>query len=241
MSPQAASSRWTVVRAVAALVGVAIALIVFLLGSGFVYNNWYNVPDITYTVLPTYEFEDLSFAGLVVENRGRATAHEVLINLGDLQTNIQQYSVDSHELWTQEGERTDPRTLVIWLDRMASGSSLTVYLLTDDEAALEHVAVTAEEGPGHLAADGPTKEETVLTIVTATLSLLMGAVSLAGALIILRFRLGPPLRSQVEAEIIAHEPDVDRLRRDRDRLQGEVEEWRSGKRFPPPPPSKADA
>ena len=156
MSLQSASTRWIVVRAVAAAVGAAIALIVFVFGGGFIYNHWYNVPDLTYTVLPSYQVEGVSFAGLVVENRGRTTAHEVLINLGDLHTNIQQYSVDSQELWTQRGGGTAEATLLLWLDRMASGSSLTVYLLTDGEARLDDLGVTAEEGPGHLAADQPT-------------------------------------------------------------------------------------
>jgi hypothetical protein len=173
MSRQSASSRWTMLKVGVAVAGAAITFLSLLFGGGFIYNHWYNVPDLTYTVLPTYQLEGLSFAGLVVENRGRVTAHDVLINSGDLQTNIQQYSVDSEELWRQQAGGTTARNLVLRLDRMASGSALTVYLLTDDLAHLERLGVTAEEGPGHAAADRPPSQLSLLSILLVLLTALV--------------------------------------------------------------------
>lgn len=170
---------------IAPIVSAVITLLLLILGGGFVYNNWFNVPDLAYTILPTYELENLSFGGLVVENRGRATAHDVSIRLTDLASSIEQYSVDSDELWALEEGGTGSAGMTIWLDRMTAGSSTTIYLLTSEPIELEGVAVRAEEGPGHPAAVGSELESILIGGATTALA----ALSLFSALSLFqRFR-----------------------------------------------------
>jgi hypothetical protein len=151
MAEESTSGRSGKLSVAVAVVGSIVASGAFVLGSGFFYNHWYNVPDVTFTVLPTYALESLSFGGVVVENRGRATAHDVLISLPDLGTTIQEYSVDSVERWSLESGGEQEDNLVLWMDRMTSGSSVTVYLLTSTPSDFDSVAVTTEEGPGRKA------------------------------------------------------------------------------------------
>jgi len=137
-----------------------IAPLVLLLGSGvlyFLYENLVNVPDVTYTVLPSYELEPASQLGLVVvENRGRATAHDVLIRVYAVGSAIDYYRVESHELWRLVQGGAGDGYIAIWLDRIASGSSLTMYLNTSPVGEVDGVTVTTEEGRGHVAGEQST-------------------------------------------------------------------------------------
>ena len=215
----------------------SVALLAFLLSSGFayfVYENFVDVPDVVYAVLPTYELEDQSFSGLVVENTGRATAHEVRISLGDLRTTIEQASVQSEESWRQEGGGSGEATFVIWLDRMTRGSSVTIYLLTEGAPLLVDVDVRTDEGPGH-AAGGQ-------SIAALALPALLGAV-LGGLLasgvwwwLYVRLKAQAALSEENSEEISgALRQQVSILESWRDLLADELEEWRTGKRWPPPP------
>ena len=101
MSDEVKQPWWRKAAPFFSFASLAVALGVFLLGGGFVYNTWFNVPDLVYRVLPTYSIEDQSFSGIVVDNRGRKTANEVLLQTGELGCTVQRYSVDSYELWEE--------------------------------------------------------------------------------------------------------------------------------------------
>jgi hypothetical protein len=137
-----------------------IALLSLLLGSGvlyFVYENLVNVPDVTYKVLPSYELDPASQLGLVVvENRGRATAHDVLIRVYTVGSAMDYYRIESHELWRLVQGGAGDGYIAIWLDRVASGSSLTMYLNTSPVGEVDGVTVTSEEGRGHVAGEQST-------------------------------------------------------------------------------------
>jgi len=196
----------------------------------FVYANFIDVPDVVYAVLPTYELEGQCFSGLVVENVGNDTAHDVRVSLGDLQTIIVQLSVQSDESWRQEGGGSGQETLVVWLDRMTRGSSVTLYLLTEEPAELNEVDVRTEEGPGRVAG-GQSIAGLVLPVL---LGFIVGGLVASGVWAVFYSRLK---RGTVvyEGLVKALKQRVALLELDADDYKGELEEWRSGKRFPPPP------
>lgn len=172
------------------VIGALGTLLILVFGGGFVYNNWFNVPDLAYTILPTYKLQDQSFGGLVVENRGRATAHDVSIRLTDLASNIEQYSIDSDELCTLKDGGTGASHMTIWLDRMTAGSATTIYLLTLEPIELDGVAVRAEEGPGHPAVPVSARE-IALSWVTGMLTVM----ALLATVLLFRERL--QLRTEI--------------------------------------------
>ncbi|HUW95414.1 MAG TPA: hypothetical protein VMW58_06470 [Anaerolineae bacterium] len=210
-----------------------IALLSILLGSGllyFVYENFVNVPDVVYAVLPTYGIEGQSFGGVVVDNRGKATAHDVRISLGRLGTTIEQTSVQSEESWRQEGGGSGEATLVIWLDRMARGSSVTVYMLTEEVPQLDDGAITTEEGPGHVAG-GPS---------IAALAPPVALGSVVGGLVASAVWCWLYLRLRSRAAFL--EKYTEGLKQTVSTLQSltqsykeELQQWQSGERFPPAP------
>jgi hypothetical protein len=211
------------------LLRIVAILVAVTFGSGFVWDNWIDVPDLTYEILPTYALESMSFAGLTVQNRGRATAHEVRISLGDLQTEIQQSEVQCAERWTWEATDTQTDTLVLSLDRMVSGSSLTVYLLTEHEARLDGVDVASEEGRGRLATNESTSQPLVALYVGVAI-----AVIAIGALVALRAVDIVKVRSRASESLLDYENMLLSQEGEVQRLKRELEEWRSGKRTVPP-------
>jgi hypothetical protein len=148
MHNNGADSWWDRAKTLIAAVSLLVAVIVFVFGSGFVYDHFINVPDLTYAKLPARHLKTQSLGGVFVENRGRATAHEVLINLGDLGATIDEYYVGAAEETEERGGGMGETTLIVWLKRMASGSSVTIYVLTSDDANYDSVNVTSDEQPG---------------------------------------------------------------------------------------------
>lgn len=163
MAGKSAPDWQSIIRTAAAVFALAISIAVFVIGSGAVYNNWYKVPNVVYTVLPCYDLEGSTFGGVEVENRGRATAHGVLIQVGELGCTIERYGVKSDELWELKDGGTGRSSLTIWLDRMASGSRTTIVLLTPPRGGFDNLVVTTEEGPGRLA----TEDYTAVALTTA--------------------------------------------------------------------------
>jgi hypothetical protein len=210
-----------------------IALVGLLFGSGvfyFAYESFVNVPDVVYAVLPTYELEGLSFSGLVVENRGKATAHDVRMSLGRLGTTIEQTSVQSQESWRQEGGGAGEATLAIWLDRMTTGSSVTVYLLTEKAPQLDGLAVTTEEGPGRVAGG----QSVAALILPVLFGMVLGGGVASG--------IWWWFYQRLKGWVAVMEGYVEALKQGRSLLETlneaykeELQEWRSGNRFPPRP------
>jgi hypothetical protein len=128
-------SKWAKIASIARPI---IALIVLVLGGGFFYSEVWYVPNVTYTVLPTYDLEDIALSGLVVENRGRRTAHNVHIFLADLENNIERLHMPGpHEkadtTWIPENPINEA---TIEMERLSPGSSLPIYLLTNGPVTL---------------------------------------------------------------------------------------------------------
>jgi len=237
MPLQSSSHRWTATRVevVLALVTVGVLGATFWLGSGFYYQR-YNVPDLTYEYTPKFPIQSGSFVGLKLENKGRATAHKVTVKLGDLHTNIQQYDVQSSELWKKEDGGIATGTLVLSLERMASGSSLTVNLLTDNQAQLDGLDITSDEGRAHLTADGAISQLGLLVVPLA--GLVVAAIFATSLFATLGFRSISTIRMRsraseifldYESRLVTQDIEVERLKR-------ELGEWRSGKRMLPPRP-----
>jgi hypothetical protein len=72
MAKQYQLSRWAdIVRIIGPIIGPLIGALVTLVGGWIIYNAW-NVPDLRYTVLPTYNMQAEAFSGLAVCRRGLA-------------------------------------------------------------------------------------------------------------------------------------------------------------------------
>ena len=225
--------RGTAVQAVVAILTLGFLALTFWAGSG-VYHRRYNVPDLTYEVVPKFQFQSGSFVGLKVENKGRSTAHKVVVNLGELHTNIQQYDVQSSELWKKEDGGIATGTLVLSLERMTSGSSLTVYLLTDDQAELEHLAITADEGPAHLAADGAIAQLALLVVPLVGLIVAAISASIGFAVLGVKSISTIRMRSRASETFLDYENRLVTQDIELQRLKRELDEWRSGRRMLPP-------
>jgi hypothetical protein len=76
MTTASVGERW---KGWAAIVTAAVAILAFVLGGGFLYQEVWKSKVLSFTALPLYEVRDQVFAGLVVENRGRVNLSEVKI------------------------------------------------------------------------------------------------------------------------------------------------------------------
>lgn len=150
MAEQDRLSQWAKIARIAVPI---IAFVTLSVGSGFLYRELWNVSDLRYTVLPTYELEDLAFSGLVVENRGRVPARDVAIILADLEHDIELLHMPGpHEkadtTWNPESPTNEAR---IEMERLSPGSSLPIYLLTGGRVTLADgrtLGISADRGKG---------------------------------------------------------------------------------------------
>lgn len=163
------SERWAnLVRVVIVLGSLLVILCVFVIGATVFWTEFWNVPKLVYTVLPTYVVRDQTVNGLVVENRGQAAAHKVLIRVVDLDQPIETFTIKTNEAITsKEG---DERNITVWLDRIVPGSSVTLYIPTRQAVALEnYLSLTAEEGQ---AIPASSQEETSSMLVLGLVGIL---------------------------------------------------------------------
>lgn len=133
-----------VAKIVSAVVGIAL----LFLGGGWFYEVW-HASDLVHSVLPTYEVGDQAFSGVVVENRGRATAHNVRISIANLGSTIDSIEVETSEPFQIEDGGRDKDRVTVFTDRLVSGASVTIYMLTGIPTSTgKEVTVTSDEGPG---------------------------------------------------------------------------------------------
>ena len=140
------SKPWADFFRIAILVAaLATAICVLAFGVVIFWNEFWNVPRLVYGVLPTYVVKEQHVNGLVVENRGHQTAHKVLIRVTDLEQPIESYTIKTNEQITaKEG---DEHNIAIWLDRIVPGSSVTLYVPTQQPVSLDkYLSITSEEG-----------------------------------------------------------------------------------------------
>ena len=106
--------------------------------------------DLRYTILPPYEIPKIIVvSGLIVENRGGKTAHNVCVNIHYDETGsamIHHMQVVSEEDYVLRGGGEQHRFAVIRLREMSPGSKLFVYMSASD-ATLPQVSVTSFEKP----------------------------------------------------------------------------------------------
>jgi len=127
---------------------VLVPIASFLLGGGFLWQQVIHVPKLVYNVLASYEVDTWSFSGLVVENEGLDTCHQVLIKVTNLESPIQALKVTSDEAVTTSAGKGQTE-VTLELDRMVASSQVTLYILTTDPVTFEgHVTVTSDEVKG---------------------------------------------------------------------------------------------
>jgi len=135
----------------ARIVGAGIAIIVFLLGSGFFYTEVWNAPVLSYTILPTYDLGSQAFSGVIVENRGRVVLTDVQVIIDDLDAPIEALNIPGpHEPANVEAGGEGERNLRIVAERLSTEASLPIYLLTGGPVELSEdtLLVAANETRG---------------------------------------------------------------------------------------------
>jgi hypothetical protein len=166
-------------------------ILTLLLGGGFFYNNFYRQPRLTYTVLPNYDLGDIAFSGLVLENRGRVPLTDIELVVSDLEAPIRQLNLPGpHEEAAVASGGEGHSDLRLEMERLSTGSSLAVYMVTSDSITLAHgetFQVSAAETAGEASAT-----EYVFwgdpTIVLVILELVIALM-----IIIFMIRVGPML------------------------------------------------
>jgi hypothetical protein len=132
--------------------GFIVALLGFLLGGGFFYNEIWKSKLLTYTVLPRYDLGDQVFSGLVIENRGRVPLTELEIILSNLDADIDKLNIPGpHETLRVASGGEGTNELFIQMPRLSSGVSVAIYMLTPTRINLEEgktFRVTARETVG---------------------------------------------------------------------------------------------
>jgi hypothetical protein len=132
--------------------GFVIAVLGFLLGGGFFYNEIWKSKVLTYTVLPRYDLGDQVFSGLVIENRGRVPLTSLEIIFSNLDSDIDKLNIPGpHETLEVASGGEGKNELFIRMPRLSSGVSLAIYMLTSDTIYLEDgrtFRVTSKETVG---------------------------------------------------------------------------------------------
>jgi hypothetical protein len=132
--------------------GFIVALLGFLLGGGFFYNEIWKSKLLTYTVLPRYDLGDQVFSGLVIENRGRVPLTDLEIILSNLDAEIVKLNIPGpHETLVVASGGEGTRELFVQMPRLSSGVSVAIYMLTENKINLEEgktFRVTSRETVG---------------------------------------------------------------------------------------------
>jgi hypothetical protein len=150
--------------------GFIVALLGFLLGGGFFYNEIWKSKVLTYTALPTYDLGDQVFSGLVIENRGRVPLTELEIIISNLDSDIDKLNIPGpHETLLVASGGEGANELFITMPRLSSGVSVAIYMLTSDNIHLEEgktFQVTSKETVGEPI--GETTTATPISIFVAS-------------------------------------------------------------------------
>ena len=132
--------------------GFIVAVLGFLLGGGFFYNEIWKSKVLTYTVLPRYDLGDQVFNGLVIENRGRVPLTSLEIIFSNLDSDIDKLNIPGpHETLELASGGEGENELFIRMPRLSSGVSLAIYMLTSENIYLEDgktFQVTSKETVG---------------------------------------------------------------------------------------------
>jgi hypothetical protein len=132
--------------------GFVLAILGFLLGGGFYYNEIWKSKVLTYTLLPRYDLGDQVFSGLVIENRGRVPLTSLEIIFSNLESDIDKFHIPGpHETLEVASGGEGENELFILMPRLSSGVSLAIYMLTPENIYLEEgktFRVTARETVG---------------------------------------------------------------------------------------------
>lgn len=132
--------------------GLILAIIVFLLGNGFYYNEVYKSKILSYNIFPSYDLGNQFFTGIVIENRGRVLLTDVEVILSDLESDIVKISIPGpHQSINivEGGEGT--KELRTMMPRFSQGTFLHIYIITSEPitlAAEETLFVTSSEVVG---------------------------------------------------------------------------------------------
>jgi hypothetical protein len=132
--------------------GFVVALLGFLLGGGFFYNEIWKSKVLTYTVLPRYDLGDQVFSGIVIENRGRVPLTSLEIIFSNLDSEIDKLNIPGpHETLEVASGGEGEKELFIRMPRLSSGVSLAIYMLTSENIYLEEgrtFRITSKETVG---------------------------------------------------------------------------------------------
>jgi hypothetical protein len=120
------------------IIGAVLALVTFLLGGGFFYNELWKSKILAYSVLPSYDLDDQVFSGLVIENRGRVPLTDVQVIFSNFEFPIEKLSIPGpHEPFKIVSGGEGRKNVSIEISRLSSGSPpLSIYILASGKLKL---------------------------------------------------------------------------------------------------------
>ena len=127
------------------LLGIVITLI--LAGGGFAYQEWYDIPKLTYESLDSYPLgNDECIIPILIRNEGNDKATDIRITIyagGEIQ-NVEEKSPENLRI------EIDNNKLIVFLDRQVEKSQIALYLRvkTLSKNPINDISITSNQGMG---------------------------------------------------------------------------------------------
>jgi hypothetical protein len=157
---------WTTAIISSGLIGAIVVI------SIFGYNTWYNVPNMTYEILPAYPIStNEQVSAVVVRNEGRAGATNIRIVIhgaGDI-------SVLSLSSGEQTNTAQNATTLTVTLPRLPAGSQVSLYAKVESSynPPITSVYVSSDQGIGNQRATTSTSPIELILLLMPLVTALM--------------------------------------------------------------------
>ena len=129
------------------LIGIIIGLIIA--GAGFTYNEFYNIPELTYEELDSYPLgNEGNIIPIIIRNEGhdKATNIRITINAWGQIKNVEKITPENLQL------EIDDSRLIVNLDRLVEKSQITFYLKVNtlSNNPINQIFITSDQGPGKI-------------------------------------------------------------------------------------------
>jgi len=162
----------------------------------FAYNTWYNIPIVTYELLPAYPASPTEqVAGVIVRNEGRKGATDVRIVI----EGSGQISILPTRIQEESKQTTQDSKAIITLPRLPQGAQISVFLKVQTQAPspITDVYVSFVEGIGtrRTATQDPFSGIRDLLAAIGGFIIFVLAVSAVSARIKKRTKAGPSLQA----------------------------------------------
>jgi hypothetical protein len=136
------------VNKVAEIVAAVFTVLAFFVG-GATLLQWYTRPRLVYSYSARPEYDSFNAEGLftlIVENRGRAPAHQVVIKVSDLGSDIAGQVTDSEETAVIIEGGKGHRLVRLQLQRIMGDSTVWAWIYTESFAPYAQLYIASDQG-----------------------------------------------------------------------------------------------